>query len=119
MEGSHVRQAASRKQWGAGADVDDLRRQLEEATNQSFSDAEELARLSAELDIAQQEPSRLTQQLQVQSVSACLAERKEALKFAILLQLPFRIELDRFWFAHHSSERRRQSTNCIIVNRNM
>ena len=81
-----------RKQLGAGADVDDLRRQLEEATNQSFSDAEELARLSAELDVAQQETSRLTQELQVQSTSACLPELEETLNPENHLHAPFRNE---------------------------
>ena len=42
------------------AGEDGLRKQLDEATNQSFSDAEELARLSAELETAQQEVERLT-----------------------------------------------------------
>ena len=47
-----------------------LRQELEDANNQAFSDAEELARLAAKLEAAQLENARLTEDLHKQPASA-------------------------------------------------
>ena len=47
-----------------------LQQQLEEATNQAFSDAEEIARLSAKLEAAQHDNARLAQQAQAPQTAA-------------------------------------------------
>ncbi len=66
----------------------DLRQQLEEAINQSFSDAEEIARLSAELDSAQQENARGLKAAQPECIAALPQGVKEVCITLRLLHLP-------------------------------